>query len=305
MSHVLSLIAAGSHAPLRPGDVEAAERALRRLGAAVESCTWLSPAEACDLPFGGAVNGALAGVRAELADRPLDVNVVPVHGRRKRLLVADMDSTLIQQECIDELAAEIGRGAEVAAITERAMRGEVAFEPALRERVALLAGLPAAVAEKVLAERVTAMPGAAVLVATMRAHGARTALVSGGFTVFAEPIGRKLGFHQSRANELLIEDGYFTGRVAEPILGREAKAEALLELREAFALSAIETLAVGDGANDLGMIRLAGLGVAFRAKPALRVEAAAAIDHADLTGLLFLQGYRREEFQADPPASVA
>jgi phosphoserine phosphatase len=216
--------------------------------------------------------------------------------RRKKLLVADMDSTLIEDECLDELAAEIGMRDEAAAITERAMRGEIAFEPALRERVALLKDLPTDVVAKLLSQRIKIMPGAVTLVATMRKHGAHTMLVSGGFTAFAGPIAERIGFHEHRANTLLFEKGGFTGRVAEPILGREAKEQTLRGLTAALGLDPEETLAVGDGANDIGMVRRAGLGVAYRAKPALRAAAAAAIDHADLTGLLFLQGYRREEF---------
>ena len=297
MNHVLSLIANEAKSPLGDGDVEAARRALDAARANAGQPDILSPDEACEIPFEGERDAALAGVRAALQGRPLDVNGVPASFRRKRLLVADMDSTLIEQECIDELAAAIGKGEEVAAITERAMRGEIAFEPALRERVGLLGGLPSAIAAKILGERIVLMPGAKLLVATMRAHGAYTALVSGGFTIFAGPVGEMLGFDEHRANELLTEAGALTGFVAEPILGRAAKEETLLELTHRLQLDPAETLAVGDGANDIGMIRLAGLGVAYRAKPALRDEADAVIDHADLTGLLFLQGYRRDEFR--------
>jgi phosphoserine phosphatase len=301
MAHVLSLIAAPAKAPLTESDVDLARRALHRIGALAASPLWLSAAEACDIPFEHDKGDALAAVRAELGGRPIDVNFVAAEFRRKRLLVADMDSTLIEQECIDELAAEIGLGSEVAAITERAMRGDIAFEPALRERVGLLRGIGADVAAKLLAERITIMPGAKVLVATMRAGGAYTALVSGGFSIFAEPVSEMIGFDEHRANRLLHEAGAFTGLVEEPILGRAAKEQALLELTARLNLDPRETLAVGDGANDLGMIRLAGLGVAYHAKPAVRAEADAAIDHADLTGLLFLQGYRREDFVLGPP----
>jgi phosphoserine phosphatase len=296
MSFFLSLVAAKAKAPLAAAVVDRARRALENAGAEPGAPDWLAPEEACDVPFQGAGAAALAAARAALRDRPIDVNIVPAAVRRKRLLVADMDSTLIEQECIDELASEIGARAAVAAITERAMRGEIAFEPALKERVALFAGLSVDVAGRLLAERITLMPGALVLVSTMRAGGAHTALVSGGFTAFAEPIGRRLGFHEHRANELMIEAGAFTGLVAEPVLGRAAKEEALADLAARLELDLAETLAVGDGANDLDMIRLAGLGVAYRGKPALRAAADAAIDHADLTGLLYLQGYRRDEF---------
>jgi phosphoserine phosphatase len=297
MGHVLSLIAAASKSPLSAGDVDVAQRALRTAGAEPGDAAWLAPSEACEVPFQGDASAALAAVRAALGGRrPFDINILPAAGRRKRLLLADMDSTLIEQECVDELAAEIGKREEIAAITERAMRGELEFEPALRERVAMLRGLSTAVSERLIAERIAIMPGAATLVATMRAHGAHAALVSGGFTSFAGPIAQKLGFDEFRANTLLFEADAFTGSLAEPILGREAKVEALNEIAARLAIAPADVLAVGDGANDLGMIRLAGLGVAYRAKPMLRQAADASVEHGDLTGLLFLQGYRREEF---------
>jgi phosphoserine phosphatase len=223
---------------------------------------------------------------------------MPLAHRRKKLLIADMDSTMIRQECIDELAAEIGAGEQVAAITARAMRGEIAFEPALRERVALLAGLPVATIGKVIAERIRLMPGARELVATMKAHGARTALVSGGFTAFTGPIAAMIGFDEHRANLLETAGDVLAGTVREPILGRQAKLEALLELRTRLALAPDDTLAVGDGANDLDMLGAAGLGVALHAKPKVAEAADVRIDHGDLTALLYLQGYAREEFAA-------
>ncbi len=305
MSHVLSLVAAESKAPLAKTEVNLARRALDRANAKSGSPDWLSPDEACEIPFEGAGAETLAAARAALAGRPVDVNVLPAAFRRKRLLVADMDSTLIEQECIDELAGAIGVREEVGAITERAMRGEIEFEPALRQRVGLLKGLATEIVAGLLKERIAIMPGAALLVATMRAHGAYTALVSGGFTAFAEPIARRIGFDEHRANTLVAEAGAFTGFVAEPVLGRAAKEEALLELTDRLKLGPAETLAVGDGANDIGMIRLAGLGVAYRARPALRAAADAVIDHADLTALLFLQGSRREEFVLRCPEPAA
>ncbi len=295
MSHVLSLIA-GKAKALRAIDLDAARRALDAAAATCGTPDWLALGEACDIPFVGDASRALDAARAAFVGRPVDVNIVPMAFRRKKLFLADMDSTMIRQECIDELAAEIGLRAEVAAITERAMRGEITFAPALRERVALLEGLRTEVVGKVLAERIEIMPGAVVLVATMHASGAYTALVSGGFTAFVEPIGRRIGFEETRANVLVSEAGTFTGLVVEPVLGAEAKEEALMELTQRLGLTPEETLAVGDGANDAGMIRRAGLGVGFRAKPALRRMADATIDHADLCGLLFLQGYRRDEF---------
>jgi phosphoserine phosphatase len=216
--------------------------------------------------------------------------------RRKKLFLADMDSTMIGQECIDELADFAGLKAHVARITERAMRGEIEFEPALRERVALLKGLPVSVVDEVLAKRIKPTPGGRELVATMRAHGAYTCLISGGFTLFTNAVAAMIGFQENRANELKVEDGKLTGEVAEPILGRATKLATLIELTEAFDLDNIDTLVVGDGANDLGMIQHAGLGVAYHAKPAVAAAAAARIDHGDLTALLYLQGYRRDEF---------
>jgi len=232
----------------------------------------------------------------EMKALPVDVVCQRNGHRRKKLFVADMDSTMIGQECIDELAAFVGMKEHVAAITERAMRGEIAFEPALRERVALLKGLSADVVDKVIAERITLTPGGRELVMTMRANGAYTALVSGGFTLFTTRIGKTIGFHEDRSNELIVEDGKLAGLVREPILGREAKLASLIELRDARSIARQDTMAVGDGANDLAMLGEAGLGVAFHAKPAVAEAAHARIDHSDLTALLFIQGYRRDEF---------
>jgi phosphoserine phosphatase len=208
-----------------------------------------------------------------------------------------MDSTMIGQECVDELADFIGEKTRVAAITERAMRGEVEFASALRERVALLAGLPGSAVDEVMAKRITLTPGGRTLVQTMRRHGAYTCLVSGGFTVFTARLAALIGFHESRGNRLNIgDDGRFAGTVAEPVLGRDAKLETLRELRRKLGLARTDTLVVGDGANDLKMIGDAGLGVAFRAKPLVAEAAGARIDYGDLTALLYVQGYRREEF---------
>jgi phosphoserine phosphatase len=236
---------------------------------------------------------------AALAGQAVDVCVQPWNGRRKRLLVADMDSTIINVECLDELADFAGLKAEISAITERAMRGELEFEGALRERVGKLKGLPTTALEQAYAERVRLNPGARTLVRTMAAGGARCVLVSGGFTFFTGRVAAAAGFHADRANTLLDEAGALTGLVAEPILGREAKLAALKEEAGSLGLSLPETLAVGDGANDLGMIEAAGLGVAYRAKPIVAAEADAKVDHADLTALLYFQGYRAEEFVSD------
>jgi len=233
---------------------------------------------------------------AALARHPIDVNMVPSGPfRRKRLLVADMESTIIQQECLDELAVFAGVQEQISGITARAMRGELDFEAALKERVGLLNGLDANLLQRVY-DHVTLMPGAETLVATMRAHGATCALVSGGFTFFTERIAARLGFNLHRANTLEITNGRLAGTVGLPILGREAKLQTLQELARDGSLQPAETLAVGDGANDLAMIQAAGLGVAFRAKPILKERATASIVHGDLTALLYLQGYRREDF---------
>ena len=297
MTHVATLVA--NPAQRMPDDF--ALRAARALPGAGAGRRWLDPGIAVDIRFtpdGEADNRILADrVRAALGGAPIDVVVQKAAGRRKRLFVADMDSTMIGQECVDELADFVGQKARVAAITERAMRGEIEFAPALRERVALLAGLPAAVVDEVIEKRITLTPGGRALVQTMRRHGAHTCLVSGGFTVFTARIAALIGFDEDRGNRLNIgNDGRFSGSVAEPVLGRDAKLETLKELRTRFGLARDETLVAGDGANDLLMIGDAGLGVAYRAKPLVAEAAAARIDHGDLTALLYAQGYRGEEF---------
>ena len=226
----------------------------------------------------------------------IDLVIQPAVGRKKRLLIADMDSTMIQQECIDELADEAGVGAHVAGITARAMNGELDFEDALRERVGLLAGLPESVIAQVIRDRITLMPGAAVLLATMKANRAYTALVSGGFTAFTRHIAQVLGFDENRANTLVVAEGRLTGKVANPILGRAAKVLALQEISLRLGITPAEAIAVGDGANDLGMLGLAGAGVALHAKPSVQAECDIRINHGDLTALLYLQGFARTEF---------
>jgi phosphoserine phosphatase len=294
MSLVATLICNPANPALDSSIVDGARAILPGAGPA----RWLFSEVAVDIPFASSEPiDAIAGrLREARGDLPIDIVVQPDIGRRKKLFLADMDSTMIGQECIDELGDFAGLKAHVAAITERAMRGEIEFEPALRERVALLKGLPVSVVDEVLAKRISLTPGGRELVATMRAHGAYTCLISGGFTLFTNAIAAMLGFQENRGNELLVEDGKLTGEVAEPVLGRAAKLATLVELREAFDLDDLDTLAVGDGANDLGMIRSAGLGVAFHAKPAVAAAAHARIDYGDLTALLYAQGYRRDEF---------
>jgi phosphoserine phosphatase len=296
MTQVATLIAD----PAQPMPDSVARQAARNLPAA-SAPVWLDAGFAADIPFsppGQSDRRVVAeALRAALGGARIDVVVQQAAGRRKRMLLADMDSTMIGQECVDELADFIGQKTRVAAITERAMRGEVEFASALRERVALLTGLPACAVDEVMAKRITLTPGGRTLVQTMRRHGAYTCLVSGGFTVFTARIAALIGFDENRGNRLVIsDDGRFAGTVAEPVLGRDAKLETLIELRRKLGLARTDTLVVGDGANDLKMIGDAGLGVAFRAKPLVAEAAAARIDYGDLTALLYVQGYRREEF---------
>jgi phosphoserine phosphatase len=304
----MNLVATMISNPAAPAlDAAVIERARGALPAA-QPPVWLDPGIAADIPFTGDATNPQAHltrafadrVRAALAGVPIDVVVQRADGRRKALFLADMDSTMIGQECIDELADYVGLKAHVAAITERAMRGEIEFAPALRERVALLKGLPASVVDEVIAERISLMPGARTLVATLRKNGAHTCLVSGGFTLFTGRIAAMIGFDENHANTLLLDtDDRLTGQVAEPVLGREAKLATLIELRQRYGLAPEATLVTGDGANDIAMIEAAGLGVAYHAKPKVAEAAAARIDHGDLTALLHVQGYRRDEFVAD------
>jgi phosphoserine phosphatase len=292
-SLVATLIANPSRQALTDDTIAGAARAL---GQETERSI-LARGIAADLilPASTDAKAAEATLRSALEGQPIDIVVQPLATRRKRLFLADMDSTMIGQECIDELADYVGLKAEVSAITERAMRGEIAFEPALRERVALLKGLPVNVVDEIIEKRITLTPGGRALVQTIRANGGYTCLVSGGFTLFTGPIGAKIGFDEHRSNRLIVDGEKLAGKVEEPILGREAKLATLIELRERFGMAPHETMAVGDGANDLAMLGEAGLGVAFRAKPAVAAAAHTRIDHADLSALLYVQGYRAEE----------
>jgi len=263
-----------------------------------EGVRWLRDGIACDIPLPAAANRTTveARLRAAIQDIAVDVVVCPTEGRRKQLLVADMDSTMIEQECIDELAAEMNIKERIAAITEAAMRGELDFAAALRERVSLLKGLDTSLFRQIVTERITLMPGGRALIHTMRAHGAYCALVSGGFTVFTEQVSAMLGFDEHHANRLVIDGGKLNGCVVEPILGAEAKRTTLRALRDRLGLLPDQTMAVGDGANDLLMVADAGLGIAYHAKPTLADAADVRINHGDLTALLYVQGYHQNDF---------
>ncbi len=258
---------------------------------------WLAPDEAADFAL-AEVPGNLWQVWDELQAMGVDLAVQRIEGRRKKMLLADMDSTMIRQECIDELADAAGVGDRVKEITARAMNGDLDFEGALTERVGLLKGLPETVIAEVLESRITLMPGGPVLLATMKAHGAHAALVSGGFTAFTTRIAATLGFDEHRANSLLVENGHLTGEVGRPILGRAAKVQALDEITARLGITPEDVLAVGDGANDLGMLQRAGTGVALHAKPSVQAQCDIRVNHGDLTALLYLQGYARTEFAA-------
>lgn len=287
MSHVLVLTAAPD-AALDPSIAARAGSALARCGAT----TWLAPS-ACEIPFDGTPDAA--AVRAALQGAAVDANIVPAAERRKKLLVADMESTLIENEMLDDLAAMVGIHDEVAEITRRAMNDEIDFRNALRERVALLAGLPVERMEEA-SHGIRIMSGAATLAATMKAHGAYTAIVSGGFLFFTHLVRAKLGFDHDEGNDLEIASGSLTGEVREPVLNRDGKVSALKRLAHDKRLDLAETLTVGDGANDLPMLLAGGMGVAYRAKPAVAASARIRVDHGDLTALLYLQGFRRDEF---------
>ncbi|HEX4302921.1 MAG TPA: phosphoserine phosphatase SerB [Rhizomicrobium sp.] len=282
LPYVLSVIGASAYAVKMPAFEVGREH-------------WLSEGRALDIPFDHDPAQVLARARHHFAGQPVDVNVVPTANRRKKLLIADMDSTIINVECLDELADMAGLKPVIAAITERAMRGELDFADALRERVAMLRGLELAALERVYDERIKLNPGAKTLLATMRRHGAHTLLVSGGFTYFTARVAKDAGFHGDQANILHDDGKVLTGLVGDPILGREAKLAALEKAAAELRIDSADALAVGDGANDLAMIQRAGLGVAYYAKPVVAAAAGASIAHGDLTALLYLQGYSDAE----------
>jgi len=296
MRFVLTLIA-GKPDALTPEVASRAVAALRAGGAEIGPTDWLTPGLACDIPFDAPDPEGLQVLLApQLSTLPLDLAIQPALGRRKAILVADLESTIIGQEMLDELAEAIGRRDEVSRTTARAMAGELDFAEALRARVSLLEGLPSAALDEA-GRRMTLNPGARTLVRTLRAAGVTTALVSGGFSHFAEPIAAACGFEQVAANRLEVANGRLTGTVAEPLVDRGAKLATLERLAAERGVATDAACAVGDGANDVAMLAAAGLGVAYRGKPAARAAARVRIDHGDLTALLYLQGYRREEFR--------
>lgn len=289
---VTTLIANPETAPLEASLVEATRNAWGGGDA-----QWLAPDRAAEFPV-EARPAHFWDMWQDIQALGVDMVIQPAAGRRKKMLLADMDSTMIQQECIDELAEEAGVGARVRDITARAMNGELDFEGALTERVGLLRGLNVAIIDKVLNERIDLMPGGRALLATMKAHGAYAALVSGGFTAFTARVAAELGFDENRANTLLTDGDALSGEVARPILGREAKVEALEQITARLGIAEADVLAVGDGANDLGMLTRAGAGVALHAKPSVAAQCDIRINHGDLTALLYLQGYGQDEFAA-------
>lgn len=301
MNFVLTLIADPTGRKLTEATVEHARAVLGGFGAASGATDWLAPQLACDLPFTprhpetAALRSVESALRGHLRGRHIDVAVQPAAGRRKKLLVSDMESTIIRNEMVDELADLLGIKEKVADITRRAMNGEISFRPALEERVALLGGLE----EEALIgarERIEFNPGAKVLVATMKKFGARTALVSGGFSVFTQWVAERAGFDLNQSNELIVEQGIVTGKVRHPVLGKEAKRASMQQYAAELGTTCQDAIAAGDGANDLDMLLDAGLGVAYRAKPTVADAARFRIDHGDLTALLYLQGYRQSEF---------
>jgi phosphoserine phosphatase len=296
-THVVTLIAKPEVMPLSQPELDTVIDALQANGAVVEAVEWLGEGEAADIYFAVLpMDDAKEVLEYLLEEVPFDAIVQSALGRKKKLLICDMDSTMIEQECIDEIAAFAGVKEKIAAITARAMNGELDFKAALRERVGMLAGLPETVLQEVYDKHITFMSGGRELVQTMKANGARAVLVSGGFTFFTSRVAEHLGFDIQEANILEIAEGKLTGNVREPILDKEAKLNALCFHADELNIRQSDVVAVGDGANDLPMLKAAGLGVAAHAKPSVRAQANAQINHCDLRAVLYAQGYKAEEF---------
>ncbi len=294
-SYVLTLIGNAKSAPLEPVHIERVCRGLSVMG----ETDWLAEGEACDVFVDSPLSATeiTEQARDALSETAIDAVCTPVTGRRKKLLISDMDSTIIEQECIDELGDAIGLGSRIREITQAVVQGRISFSDALRERLALMKGMERNVLKTVYEEQITLKPGARTLVQTMRHHGAYCILVSGGFSFFTRRIAERVGFHDHQGNDLVFEDGKLTGEVLEPILGRTAKQRTLMSLCDEKGLEPFDVLSVGDGANDIKMIEAAGLGVSFHGSDSLRAQANACIDHGDLTALLYIQGYRKSEFR--------
>lgn len=296
MDNVLTLIANPAEATLDDSTVLSVREALDALHVETASADWLAAGQAVDLSLGDVDTYAVEScVRQTLSDAPIDIIVQKAYRRRKKLLIADMDSTIVIGETLDELAAYAGLKDEISAITQRAMRGELDFAAALYERVAMLQGLDESYLHEAMAQ-VELSPGARTLVSTMRAHGANTALISGGFSFFTDQVRQQVGFHTSLGNQLQITDGKLTGKVIPPIIDKDTKLNMLIDTAEQLGLGMSDTMAIGDGANDVPMLSAAGTGVAYHAHPVAREAARARLNHTDLTGALFVQGYRLEEF---------
>ncbi len=293
-SLVLTLIGNRASAPLEPVHIERVRQGLETAGEAV----WLADREACDLFIDSPLATVELAARARhaLSGTAIDAVCTPIGGRRKKLLMSDMDSTIIDQECIDELGDAIGAGPRIREITAAVINGDISFSDALRQRLVLMKGMERGLFERVYEDRITLNPGARTLVQTMRHHGAFCILVSGGFSFFTRRIAERVGFHDDRGNHLAFEQGKLTGQVLEPILGRSAKLNTLMKLCDEKGLEPSDTLAVGDGANDIDRVEAAGLGVAFHGADSLKKKAGASIDHGDLTALLYIQGFRKSEF---------